>query len=288
MLLVDSSAVARRFLVSTAGQRQRASRPRFGTVDSAISAVAASRLSNSGRPPSEQAHVTHPEFAHPASTRARLIRPGVGVAALCAASLLVAGGVFLALRAVERASDAALRDQLLPSGEARPVAEVARSIAALKLVTVEIDTRVSRTARDQSWRGDVEARVEAPVRLHYGVDLSGMDVARVAFSPASSAWIVRVPSPTRIATEVLAEREIASTQLGWLRFAAVSGEHYLGQARRGLHERARELVLPPEEAQRVVETTRSQLVTLIQKIVGTSADIRIVFDADSALARSPS
>lgn len=232
--------------------------------------------------------MTQPEFAHPASTRRRLVRPGAGVAALFGSALVVAGGVFVVLRAIEHASDAALRDQLLPSGDPRPVAEVARSIAALKLVTVEIDTRVSRTTRDQSWRGDVEARVEAPVRLHYGVDLSGMDVARVAFSPASSAWIVRVPPPTRIATEVLTEREIASTQLGWLRFAAVSGEHYLGQARRGLHERARELVLPPDEAERVVETTRSQLATLVQKIVGTSADVRIVFDTDLTIARSPS
>lgn len=194
----------------------------------------------------------------------------------------LAAGVFAlgvgAMRLLERGAAEGVRGQLTAQGEPRPVADVARQVAALKLVTVELDTRVVRTAVDRSWRGDVEARVEAPVTLLFGVDLSEMTAARVAVSPLTGAWVVRVPGVRRIATEVRLDRETSDVSLGWLRFRSISGERVLGEARKGLYPRAQELALPPEERDRVVEITRRQVAALVWRIVGEGARVAVVFD----------
>jgi len=199
--------------------------------------------------------------------------------------LALAGGLFIGLmaylRALDTRTDTLVREQLLPSGEPRPVVEVIQQVRALKLVTVEVDSRVAMTASDLSWRGDVAARVEAPVKLLYGVDLTNLAVERLAVSPVSGGIVVRIPPPQRIATEVFGEDEKSDLALGWLRFRATSGEFYLGQARQGLHRRARELALPPEQAARVVETTREQVGTLLKKILG-DVPVTVLIDPDRA------
>lgn len=197
---------------------------------------------------------------------------------LLALSGVVFGGLVLFLRSLEHAATAAIRDQLDPMGQPRPVAEVARAIASLKLVTVEIDSSVARTAEDDNWRGLVSARVEAPVRLLFGVDLSAMSVDRLSPSPVTGEWVVRVPPVTRIATEVFGEHERSAVQLGWARFKSIDGEPLLGEARRGLSRRARELALPPEVAERVVETTRLQVESMVRTILGPAARVRVIFD----------
>jgi hypothetical protein len=186
------------------------------------------------------------------------------------------------MRTLDAREDQIVREQLLPSGEPRPIAEVVSAARALKLVTVEVDSRVTRTAGDRSsWRGDVAARVEAPVKLLYGVDLSNLSVDRVAISPADRGLVVRVPPPERIATEVFSESEKVDLALGWLRFRTTSGEFYLSEARRGLHQRARELILPPDQATRVVDLSREQLQTLFKKIVG-DVPVTIIFEPSRA------
>src|SRR4051794_34935673 len=79
---------------------------------------------------------------------------------------------------VSAARAQALLDADKPS---RPLAEITQAVRALKLVTVEIDTKVKIERGDSSWRGDVEATLEVPVRLSYGTDLSKMEVDSVAF-----------------------------------------------------------------------------------------------------------
>ncbi len=210
----------------------------------------------------------------------------VGVIALAGVIFV---GLTTYLRSLDDRTDRLVREQLLPTGEPRPAAEVISQVRALKLVTVEVDSRVATTATDLSWRGDVAARVEAPVKLLYGVDLSDLTLEHVAVSPLSGGLVLRVPPPQRIATEVFGERETSDLSLGWLRFRATSGEFYLGQARQGLHRRARELSLPPEQAARVVELTREQLTTLIKKIVG-DVPVTILFQndpSDGAGAKGP-
>jgi hypothetical protein len=194
----------------------------------------------------------------------------------------LAGGVFAGLALYMRSLEAsalrgsAINDQLTAAGRPRPLAEVASAVRELKLVTVEVNTRVESTAEDANWRGDVNARVEAPVRLLYGSDLSKLETGGLSFSPVTGAYLVRVPAPERIATEVCTEQD-PEVQVGWMRLRSRAGEYYLGLARRDLYQRACELALSPEDAAMVRRATREQVEALVQKIVGPRAPVTITF-----------
>jgi hypothetical protein len=195
------------------------------------------------------------------------------------AAALFAGLAFVMRRMEARALDApAIRDQLTPEGRPRPLAEVAQTLRQSKLVTVEVQTAVASLSENESWRGDVEARVVAPVRLLYGTDLSNLQVERVVYSPVSGAYLVKIPPPERIATEVYGSDEDINVRLGWLRFRSLSGEYHLGLARRDLHDRAVEVTLSPEDAAMVRRTTLEQVTALVRSIVGDRAAVQVVFD----------
>ena len=204
---------------------------------------------------------------------------GFFVALVCAAGLL-----FLALsgymRSLERrAMDApAIREQLTADGKARPLAHVAAAIREMKLVTVEVDSSVVSETADQNWRGEVNAKVCAPVKLFYGADLSQLSVESMAMSPVNGGLLVRIPRPERIATEVCGEAESIEVQLGWLRLRSRAGEYYLGLARKDLHERALDLKLSPEDARLVRKTTKEQTEALIKKIVGPDRPVAVVYE----------
>jgi hypothetical protein len=196
--------------------------------------------------------------------------------------LALALGLFAALalymRSLERGAlrSALINDQVGPAGKVRPVAEVAQSIRSMKLVTVEVATTVTSDSEHDSWRGAVNATVKAPVRLLYGADLSRLRT--VAYSPLERAWLVRVPTPERIATEVCTDSEQAEVRVGWLRLRSRAGEFYLGLARRDLSERARELTLSAEDAEFVRRATREQVEALAKRIVGMGSEVRVEFD----------
>lgn len=161
----------------------------------------------------------------------------------------------------------------------RQVADVASALRAAKLVTVEIDTSVSLSRGDASWRGDAMATLKVPVRLHYGVDMAGMKVDGVGVSPLTpEVCIVRVPGPTRIATEVFLEEEKAEVEVGWMRLRSRAGEYYLGQARRDAAAAAREMVLTPDDAENVERITREQVERVVRKVLGEGVSVRVVFE----------
>jgi hypothetical protein len=193
-------------------------------------------------------------------------------------AVLLFCGLAIYLKHQERvaASGTGLTD-LTAEGKPRPLAEVAQALRQAKLVTVEIQTRVNSGAQHESWRGDVSANVDAPVRLLYGVDLSRMTTARLGFSPAARAYIVRIPPPERIATEVCTEEGL-KVDVGWMRLRTRSGEYYLGLARRDLYERAREMTLSPEDARIVRERTLEQVTGILRKLVGDSARVQVAYD----------
>jgi hypothetical protein len=169
-----------------------------------------------------------------------------------------------------------IRDQLTSAGRPRPLAEVASAVREMKLVTVEVNTSVESSAEDASWRGDVNARVCAPVRLLYGTDLSKLEIGSLALSPATGAYLVRIPVPERIATEVCTEQD-PEVQVGWMRLRSRAGEYYLGLARRDLYQRACELALSPEDAAMVRRTTREQVEAMVRKIVGAKTPVTVTF-----------
>lgn len=203
------------------------------------------------------------------------------------AILLAAAGVFVALLAYMRQMEAratrGVADPLLtgPASNLAQTARVAESVRALQLVTLRITTRVTAESADSSWRGDASAIVEAPVRLHYGTDLSSLDDRAISFSPLRNQCVVRVPPPSRIATEVMGANEETEVRVGWLRFKSQAGEKHLGQARVQLYERAQDLRLLPLDAQSVREQTRSQVAKLIRGIVGDEIDVLVRFDDEA-------
>lgn len=203
----------------------------------------------------------------------------------------IAAAVFVSLAVWMRSQQqaviaAAIADERLGAvSAARPVAEVASAVAAMKLVTVEIDSRVWVRRGDESWRGDVAATVEMPVRLHYGTDLSQLDADSVVFSrllgSAGGYWI-KVPRPRRIATEVFPEDETTQVQAGGLRLKSRAGEYYLGIARRDAAAAARTMVLGPDDARKVEELTREQVENLVRTIVGGDTAVRVSFADEPA------
>lgn len=200
------------------------------------------------------------------------------------AALLIAAALFAGLaaymRSLERGvvRDARINDAIGPGGKLRPIAEVAQAIRSMKLVTVEVATKVTSESSSDSWRGAVNAKVEAPVRLLYGTDLSRLKASGVAFSALEGVLLVRIPTPERIATEVCTDSEQVDVTVGWMRFRSRAGEYFLGLARHDLSERAREMTLAPQDAEFVRKTTREQVESLVKKIVGDKTRVIVQFD----------
>jgi len=208
------------------------------------------------------------------------------------AAAAIAAGLAAYLHLAQTAAlDAVRRDpRLVMDAPPRPVAEVTSAVRAMKLVTVEIDTKVKVDRGDTSWRGDVLASVEVPVRLQYGTDLSKMRVDGVNFSSVLGAerpggadlgvYVIEVPRPMRIATEIFGAQEAAEVQIGWLRLRSRAGEYYLGAARRDASDGARDLTLLPADAKRVERETLGQVEALVRALVGERAGVIVRFAGD--------
>jgi hypothetical protein len=201
------------------------------------------------------------------------------VLTLAGVSLAVFVALAVSMRAMERrvVAHARVDESLTDAGKARPLAEVARKIAEMKLVTVEVDSKVTAETSHESWRGDVGAKVEAPVKLLYGADLSKLRLGGLTASPVGGL-LVRIPTPERIATEVCGDSESIGVNLGWMRLRSRAGEYYVGLARHDLYQRARELTLSEEDAVFVRKTTREQTEQLVKKIVGERTPVTVVYE----------
>lgn len=208
-------------------------------------------------------------------------------------ALLVLGVGSAWLFALERAGRAKVREASIAAlARVRQPAEVVRAVRTMKLVTVQLDTSVHVERGEESWRGDVKATLTAPVRLHFGTDLTNLDISRVVHTATlaglsdapAGAYILTLPVPERVATEVFTEREATDVEAGWLRMRTRSGEYYLGLARRDAPEQARDLVLLPHDQTFVREATREQVAALVKAVVGDDAAVRVLFEDESAAA----
>jgi hypothetical protein len=170
-------------------------------------------------------------------------------------------------------------DERAGAGPESRIVEVTQAVKERKLVTVSIDTRVKVEAKDSSWRGDVAAVVEVPVKLLYGTDLSRLDGGStgsggtIAFNPLTGAYIVRVPMPERIATEVYSTEEKAEVSTGWMRLRSRAGEYYRGMARKQVADQAREMRLSNDDAAKVREATRERVEALVKRLVGEEKEV---------------
>jgi len=206
-------------------------------------------------------------------TRPRSLAPLIGAGVLF---VLLAGY----LRLVEHGTlpgAGAGADASLPASALPPIT-VDRLVHAAKLVTVELDAAVTAQATDDSWRGDVDAQVTVPVRYAYGVDLSTLEPGDIAYTRLLNAYRLRVPAPRRLSIEIRPDAELSATvQLGWARFRSRAGEHYLGQARRGLYTTAAKHQLDAQQREFVERATREQLEAIVRAIAGPDVGVTVSF-----------
>lgn len=230
------------------------------------------------------------------------------------ALLLIGGAVFAAIAlAVRQAERAAVAQLVADAGRGAAGAgaggkggqhgddggggsrfiEVRQRLQAMQLVTIVIDTKVTSSKVDESWRGDVRASVTTPVRLLFGTDLKDAAVSSLDLGPLVRGYSVTLPVPRRLGTELATSQEEKDVSVGWLRFRTRAGEYVLGEARRGLSDAADRLELSREEQREVREQTRLRVQELVRLIAGSGGQsddrlrIRVTFNDEQGLLGGP-
>lgn len=168
---------------------------------------------------------------------------------------------------------------------------VVSTLRQLKLVTVRLDSAVVSQVEDESWRGDVRARVSATATTLYGIDLSQLDDAALRYAPISGAYTITLPPPERIATEIStpADDLRSEVRVGWGRLRDVAGEYHLGRARARLHDVAREQTLTPDHRALVERLSKEQVASLVRVLLDTDRPVSVEFLAspESAPRNTP-
>lgn len=226
-------------------------------------------------------------------------------------ALAVAGGLAFYLRAEQRAAVRAFTDALSDSGgaaalgsgassasttdpaaapPARPTpALVVSTLRQLKLVTVRLDSAVTSQVEDESWRGDVRARVSGTATTLYGIDLSQLDDSALRYGPISGTYTITLPPPERIATEIATPADDLRNEVrvGWGRLRDVSGEFHLGRARARLHDVAREQALSAEQWALVERLSKEQVAGLLRTLLDTDRPVTVEFRPAPDVAARP-
>ncbi len=196
---------------------------------------------------------------------------------------------FVINRARERAAEVEAR-AIATAAVAERVdpARVLTMARSMKLVTVELVTSITVKRVDDSWRGDVEASVRTPVRLHYGIDLSKLERSSIAIgSPVDGVGVlvVRVPRPARLAAEIIAGEEVTEVDVGWGRTRSRAGEYYLGLARRDLPEELQKLTLSAEQQKQVERESLERVRELMMQIVGGNVKVVVGYEQEEGTGR---
>src|SRR5688572_11713975 len=111
------------------------------------------------------------------------------------ASLIVAIALAMPAAVAWLAMPAPVTTSSLHQLPAPPTAQVLRATRELKLITVSIESTVSTTKTDESWRGTAKATVQAPVKYHFGVDLSKIDDRNLSYNPLTQIQTLTIPPP---------------------------------------------------------------------------------------------
>lgn len=153
---------------------------------------------------------------------------------------------------------------------------VARHLASMQLVTSTLDAVVMVERRDESWRGDVSASVEVPVRYRFATDLSRLDASHVRLVDGAGLCLVEIPAPTRLSVEV-GETSAEEVKVGWLRTRSRAGEFYLAMARKDAAAAARTRELTENEDARIRDDARAQVAALVRSILGEGTRVMVRF-----------
>ncbi|HEV8604247.1 MAG TPA: DUF4230 domain-containing protein [Tepidisphaeraceae bacterium] len=159
-----------------------------------------------------------------------------------------------------------------------PPAQVLRATRELKLLTISIDSKVTSTKIDERWRGTASATVEAPVRYHFGVDLSKIDDCNLSYNPLTQIQTLTIPPPSLLAIEVDGGHLITERiDVTGLRFKKLSGAEQLNLAQKSLYDAARKQTLPKPELDKIRLATRDQIERSLAPILGRSTRLRVKF-----------
>jgi len=159
-----------------------------------------------------------------------------------------------------------------------PAAQVLQVAHELKLLTVSIDSTVTATKTDESWRGNASATIKAPVRYHFGVDLSQINDRNLFYNPLTRIQTLTIPPPSLLAIEVDGGHLITERiDVSGLRFKKLSGAEQLNLAQKSLYDAARKQVLPQKEVDDVRIATRTQIESSLAPVLGSSATLRVKF-----------
>jgi hypothetical protein len=161
---------------------------------------------------------------------------------------------------------------------APPTAQVLRATRELKLLTVSIDSTVTTTKKDESWRGTASATIKVPVKYHFGVDLSATTDRDLSYNPLTQTQTVTIPAPSLIAIEVDGSHPITERiDVTGLRFKKLSGADQLNLAQKALYDAARKQILPQKDLDQIRLATRTQIEGSLTRLVGTASRVRVKF-----------
>jgi hypothetical protein len=168
--------------------------------------------------------------------------------------------------------------QTIQQPPAPPPAQVLRATRELKLLTISIESTVTATKLDDSWRGTASATVQAPVKYHFGVDLSKIDDRNLSYNPLTQIQTLTILPPALIAIEVDGSHPITERiDVTGLRFKKLSGADQLNLAQKALYESARKQTLPKPELDKIRLATRDQIERSLAPILGHSTRLRVKF-----------
>jgi len=168
--------------------------------------------------------------------------------------------------------------QSTPQPAPPPTAQVLRIARELKLLTVSIDSTVTTTKTDESWRGNASATIKAPVKYHFGVDLSQISDRNLFYNPLTRVQTLTIPPPALLAIEVDGGHLISERiEVSGLRFKKLSGAEQLNLAQKSLYDTARTQVLSRNDLDQIRLATRTQIENAMAPILGTSATLRVKF-----------
>jgi hypothetical protein len=159
-----------------------------------------------------------------------------------------------------------------------PTAQVLSATRELKILTVSIDSTVTTTKIDESWRGTASATIKVPVKYHFGVDLAQVDDRNLSYNPLTQTQTLSLPAPSLVAIEVDGSHPIVERiDVSGLRFKKLSGAEQLNLAQKSLYEAARKQTLPQKDLDQIRLATRTQIESSLARIVGSSTRLRVKF-----------
>ena len=159
-----------------------------------------------------------------------------------------------------------------------PTAQVLRATRELKLLTVTIESTVSTTKTDDSWRGTASATVAAPVKYHFGVDLSKIDDHNLFYNPLTQIQTLTIPPPALLAIEIDGSHPITERiDVSGMRFKKLSGAEQLNLAQKTLYDAARKQTLPQKELDQIRLATRTQIESSLAPLLGSATRLRVKF-----------